>query len=253
MLCGIDLFDSIKYSLTKSGPPIVWSSDVKLNGKDNLIYRIANYLKEEFKVKDGVEVYLEKRIPIAAGLGGGSSNAANAITALDQLWHLNLSLEKRHEVAGLFGSDINFFLEGGTALGENRGERIIRMDDILIDNVLLVNPGIEISAGTAYGAVELPVLGEAKLFDPENPVATMFNRLEPGIRRLYPKVDRILNTIDEYGALKSIMSGSGSTCIGIFENENDLARCRDHFHELGYFTHKTRTLSRRECQKCIPS
>jgi len=253
VLCGIDLFDSIKYSLTKSGPPIIWSSNAKLNGENNLIYRIASYLQKEYRVDSSVEIFLEKRIPIAAGLGGGSSNAANAIMALDKLWQLNLSPKERHRVAARFGSDINFFLEGGTALGENRGERITLLDDIVLDKILLVNPGIEISAGTAYGAVELPVPGEAKLFDPQRPVATMYNRLEPGIRRLCPEVDRLLCTIDDYGSLKSLLSGSGSTCFGIFENEDDLVRCQTHFHEQGYYTHRTKVLSRREYQRCFPS
>jgi len=253
VLCGIDLFDCIKFSLTKSGSPIVWSSNAKLNGQNNLMYKIADYLRTKYGLEESVEIYLEKRIPIAAGLGGGSSNAAIAILALDKLWRLDLASEEKHEIAARFGSDINFFLEGGTALGENRGERISRMDDILIDNILLVNPGIEIPASIAYGAVELPAPGEAKLYDPKRPIATMYNRLESGIRKLYPKVDRILCTLDEFGSQKSMLSGSGSTCFGIFENENDLAICQKHFHKLGFYTHKTKTLSRREYQKCFPS
>jgi 4-diphosphocytidyl-2-C-methyl-D-erythritol kinase len=253
VLCGIDLFDRIKYSLTKSSSIIVWSSIAELNGNKNLIYRIASYIQSEYHVSAGVEIYLEKRIPVAAGLGGGSSNAANAILALDHLWRLNLSPSDRHDIAARFGSDINFFLEGGTALGENRGERISLLDDIMIDNILLVNPGIAISAGRAYGAVELPVPGEAKLFDPQDPVATMFNRLEPKIRKLYPIVDSILKTLDQSGASKSILSGSGSTCFGIFENEDSLTKCQSHFQKLGFFTQNTRTLSRREYQRCLPS
>jgi len=236
VLCGIDLFDRIKYSLTKSSSIIVWSSIAELNGNKNLIYRIASYIQSEYH-----------------GLGGGSSNAANAILALDHLWRLNLSPSDRHDIAARFGSDINFFLEGGTALGENRGERISLLDDIMIDNILLVNPGIAISAGRAYGAVELPVPGEAKLFDPQDPVATMFNRLEPKIRKLYPIVDSILKTLDQSGASKSILSGSGSTCFGIFENEDSLTKCQSHFQKLGFFTQNTRTLSRREYQRCLPS
>ena len=253
VLCGIDLFDKIKYSLTKNGSIILWASVAELNGKNNLIYKVASYLQNEYKVASGVEICLSKRIPIAAGLGGGSSNAANAIIMLDRLWQLNLSQKERHEIAARFGSDINFFLEGGTALGENRGERISPWDDILLDNILLVNPGIEISAGTAYGAVELPVPGEAKLFDPQDPVATMFNRLEPKVRSLYPLVDDLLNQLAEFGAIRSMLSGSGPTCFGIFDSEEALAKCQSHFQKLGYFTHNTRTLSRREYQECFQS
>ncbi|MDI3503622.1 MAG: 4-diphosphocytidyl-2-C-methyl-D-erythritol kinase [Candidatus Cloacimonadota bacterium] len=253
VFCGIDLFDTLKYSLTKSSDILIWSSIAELRGKNNLIYRIASYLQSEYRVSAGAEIQLDKRIPIAAGLGGGSSNAANAILALDQLWNLNLSHQEKHDIAARFGSDINYFLVGGTALGENRGERIRPLDDILIENILLVNPGIAISAGTAYGAVEHSVPSEAKRFDPKEPVATMFNRLESGIRKLYPTVDSILQELDDSGAIKSMLSGSGSTCFGIFENEEDLTKCQRHFQELGYFTQNTKTLSRREYQKCFPN
>ncbi|MCB5249050.1 MAG: 4-(cytidine 5'-diphospho)-2-C-methyl-D-erythritol kinase [Candidatus Cloacimonadales bacterium] len=253
VLSSIDLFDSIKYVLTKSGDIILWSSVAELNGQDNLIYRIAKYLKQEYKVRDGVEIHLDKRIPIAAGLGGGSSNAANAIESLDQLWQLNLDLSVKERIAAMYGSDINFFLHGGTALGENRGERISPMDDIKIDNILLVNPGIAISAGTAYGAVELPVPGEAKLFDPLHPVATMFNRLEPAVRKLYPEVDRLLSELHDFGARKTMLSGSGSTCFGIFEDAKTAELCAANYAKKGYFTHITNTITRREYQRCFQS
>jgi 4-diphosphocytidyl-2-C-methyl-D-erythritol kinase len=251
VLCSIDLFDEIKYALTKSGAPILWSSDAKLGGKENLIYRIANYLQDAYQVSESAEIYLEKNIPVAAGLGGGSSNAANAIEVLGRLWHLNLGEAVKEEVAARFGSDINFFLHGGTALGEHRGERITNMDDILIDNILLVNPGIAISAGTAYGALELPVPGEIKLFDPQNPIATMFNRLEAPVRRLYPEIDDLLLSMQEQGAQKSMLSGSGSTCFGIFDSAKDAARTAAFFAKKGYYTHITRTISRSEYQRCF--
>lgn len=253
VLCGIDLFDEIKYVLTETGSIIVLSSIAELNGQDNLIFRIAKYLKEEYRVKQGVEIFLEKKIPIAAGLGGGSSNAANAIEALSKIWQLNLSPPDKERIAAMFGSDINFFLHGGTALGEHRGEKITTMDDILIDNILLVNPGIAISAGSAYGAVELPVPGESKLFDPNHPVATMFNRLEPAVRKLYPLVDSLLSKLCELGAVRSMLSGSGSTCFGIFENAKMVEESAAYFAKLGYFTHITRTISRREYQRCFPN
>ena len=253
VLCSIDLFDSVKFALTKKGSVKVWCPMPELNGKDNLICKDGNYLKDQFRVPYGAEIELDKRIPVAAGLGGGSSNAALSIAALNQLWHLGLSQEEKHEIAARFGSDINFFLEGGTALGENRGERISSMSDILIRNILLVNPGTKISAGKAYGATELPAPGETKLFDPKDPVATMFNRLELAVRRLYPEVDSLLDAIAGFGAIKSMLSGSGSTCFGIFEDEDGMAECQRHFDKMGYFTHVTRTIARSEYQECFPS
>lgn len=127
------------------------------------------------------------------------------------------------------------------------------MGDILIDNILLVNPGIAIAAGKAYGATKLPAPGETKLFDPQNPIATMFNRLEAAVCKLYPEVDSLLKGISDFGAKRSMLSGSGSTCFGIFDDEVDLAMCRGHYEKMGYFTHVTRTISRSEYQACFPS
>ncbi|HPF09087.1 MAG: 4-(cytidine 5'-diphospho)-2-C-methyl-D-erythritol kinase [Candidatus Cloacimonetes bacterium] len=253
VLCSIDLFDSVKYALTKRSTLKLLCSMPELNGADNLVCRIASYLKEMYQIPSGLDIELQKRIPVAAGLGGGSSNAATTVIALNKLWHLDLSEDKMHEIAASFGSDINFFLVGGTALGENRGERISSMSDILIKNILLVNPGIAIAAGKAYGATELPAPGETRQFDPQNPLATMFNRLEPAVRRLYPQVDRLLQEIVAYGAVVSMLSGSGSTCFGIFDDERGMTECQSHFEKMGYYTHITRTISRSEYQACFPS
>lgn len=253
VLCSIDLFDEIRFALTKSCDIILWSNLDDLCGENNLIYKIAKYLQHRFKVSAGAEIRLTKHIPVSAGLGGGSSNAAIAIIFLDRLWQLGLSQKEKEEIAAMFGSDINFFLHGGTALGQNRGERITPQDDILVDNILLVNPGIAISAGLAYGALELPAPGEAKLFDPAELMNTMYNRLEQTVCGLYPAVQALLDELNSFGAKKSMLCGSGSTCLGIFENKRDLAICRSHFEEKGFFALETRTISQREYQRCFPS
>lgn len=253
VLCSIDLFDEIRFALTKSCDIILWSNLDDLCGENNLIYKIAKYLQHRFKVSAGAEIRLTKHIPVSAGLGGGSSNAAIAIIFLDRLWQLGLSQKEKEEIAAIFGSDINFFLHGGTALGQNRGERITPQDDILVDNILLVNPGIAISAGLAYGALELPAPGEAKLFDPAELMNTMYNRLEQTVCGLYPAVQALLDELNSFGAKKSMLCGSGSTCLGIFENKRDLAICRSHFEEKGFFALETRTISQREYQRCFPS
>jgi 4-diphosphocytidyl-2-C-methyl-D-erythritol kinase len=202
-------------------------------------------------VSDGVDVFLEKRIPIAAGLGGGSSNAAITIMSLNQLWNLNLSVSWLSAIASQFGSDINFFLEGGCSLGENRGELITPMQDVSIATILLVNPGIKISAREAYGAVELPALSEAKQFVPGDLLNTAFNRLEKGIRKLYPAVDQLICGIRDCGAKVSMLSGSGSTCFGIFEDQSLLKKCQDRYQGMGYWTQSVKTISRSEYKNVL--
>lgn len=251
VLCSIDLFDSIRFVLTNTGQINLWSSDPDIMNADNLICKIARHLQETYKVTKGIDVYLDKQIPIAAGLGGGSSNAAATIQALNQIWNLNLSESKKHDIASGFGSDINFFLEGGCSLGSNRGELITPMQDVQLCNILLVNPGIKIPASVAYGAVELPAQGETKQYDPDDPIATAYNRLERGIRKLYPPVDELLKGLNADGAIVSMLSGSGSTCIGFFEDEVKLVDCLKRHQELGNWTQRVRTISRSEYKNVL--
>ncbi|MGC9362493.1 MAG: 4-(cytidine 5'-diphospho)-2-C-methyl-D-erythritol kinase, partial [Candidatus Syntrophosphaera sp.] len=153
LLCSVSICDTIKYALTKKQGIKLWSNLPEMEDRDNLVFRMASYMSERFRPERGLDIYLEKRIPIAAGLGGGSSNAATTIRALDQLLGLNLKLRQMEEIAAGFGSDIAFFLHGGAALASNRGEIVRPLSDIEIDNILLVNPNIAVSSAEAYGMV----------------------------------------------------------------------------------------------------
>lgn len=251
VMSSIDLCDSIKYALTKTPCIKLWSNRVELESEDNLIFQVASYLQSTYQVELGVEIELEKRIPIAAGLGGGSSNAAVTLLALNKLWDMKLGDEELHSVASKFGSDINFFLGGGTALASGRGESISPVWDIEIPHILLVNPGLYISAAEAYKLIEpgYPV----RSWNPVDDLSKSFNRLEPGIRKKYGLVDDILKMMESYHPKLAMMSGSGSTCFAIFDGNEALEQCKASFDQLGYWTHKTRTLNREEYQKCFQS
>lgn len=253
VLVSIDLHDRVKYTLTKTPGVKLWSNLPEMATSDNLIYRVAESLRQEFHPKTGVEIELEKRIPLAAGLGGGSSNAAVTILALNRLWELKLSQEQMEEIAASFGSDINYFLHGGCCLGEDRGQRITELEDVVIDNILLVNPHLRISSAEAYGLVDLGCDLAPHAWRETLSKQKLYNRLEPGIRARYPLIDDIVRQMSKAGARSAIMSGSGSTCFGIYDDINALNACRDTFTALGYWTHTTRTISRIEYQKCIQS
>ena len=243
ILCSIDLFDLLNYELIESPEIILTCNIPSLISTSNLIYRVASYVKERFNVSSGIKIHLEKHIPISAGLGGGSSNAANCILALNEMWQLNLSKPQMHKIASQFGSDVNFFLEGGTAKGENRGEIIIKLPPILLNNILLVNPGLELSSAEAYKLAALPKKQEQLKFDPSNLIGSCFNRLESGIRSAYPVIDNIINTISNFGAKIAMMSGSGSTCFGIFDSKDDLKACQQYFDQKGFWTYATKTIN----------
>ncbi|HPS40211.1 MAG TPA: 4-(cytidine 5'-diphospho)-2-C-methyl-D-erythritol kinase, partial [Candidatus Cloacimonadota bacterium] len=223
VFCSVDLCDSIKYVLTKKADIKLWSNMEEMESQSNLIYKVASFLQRTYRPDAGVEIFLEKNIPLAAGLGGGSSNAAVTLRTLNRLWELNLDMLTLDNIAAGFGSDINFFLRGGTALGSGRGEVITSLPDAGIGNILLVNPGLRISAGEAYGLVKEYGAGS----EPGASCAPFcwFNRLEAGIRMKYPIIDRLIIDLEEFGAKPALMSGSGSTCIGVFHSVNKLEAC----------------------------
>lgn len=229
----------------------MWSNLPELADDNNLMFKVASHLQRKYQPQCGIEMRLDKRVPISAGLGGGSSNAANVIMALDRLWNLKMSETDRHEVAAMFGSDINFFLQGGTARGTNRGEIIHGCEDIVVDHILLVNPAIAIPAREAYQKAQLPELHSVHEFDIHKGVSGWFNRLEDGIRKTYPVIDGIIDHMQGHGALKAMMSGSGSTCFGIFDGKDDLRECLEHFAQQGFWTRETRTITKEEYQRCI--
>jgi 4-diphosphocytidyl-2-C-methyl-D-erythritol kinase len=248
LLCTIDLHDNIKYALTKKRGVKMWANLPELAAEDNLVYKVASRIEAVHKPRSGVEITLEKIVPIAAGLGGGSSNAANAIMVLADLWELDLDAEEKGRIASSLGSDINFFLRGGTAWGTGRGEVINGMDDIMLDNILLVNPKIRISSSEAYRLVKIPESSDRKVWDPSDPRRSCFNRLEAGISCRYPEIVEILGSMLRFGAWPALMSGSGSTCFGVFDSMDDLISCQQYHDGKGHWTYATRTISRDEYQ-----
>ncbi len=248
LLCSVSLCDTIKYALTKKPEIKLWSNLPEMATDSNLVFKAASYLQGKFNPEKGIEIYLDKKIPIAAGLGGGSSNAANTILALNSLWGLDLSVSEMEDIASLLGSDVSFFLHGGTAWATNLGEQVKQCEDINIGNMLLVNPNIAISSSSAYGLVNVPDEGNRRFFDFVDWKTTCFNRLEPGIRDTYENVDSIISQLHNFGASPAMMSGSGSTCFGVFESSHELEACKRSFDESGYWTNAVRTISRNEYQ-----
>lgn len=226
----------------------MWCNVAELAGENNLAFKIAERLRRTFQPETGIEIQLHKRIPLAAGLGGGSSDAANVLLTLNQLWNLNLDIRDLETMAAEFGSDIGFFLQGGTAWGTHRGERIETLADIAIDNILLVYPNLEISAAQAYKAVRIPSSDDVRTFRPEAWRETCFNRLETGIRSEFAEVDGVIRKMRQMGAKPALMSGSGSTCFGIFDNADELTTCQQCFNQAGYWTMKVKTMTRNEYQ-----
>lgn len=241
----IDLCDVLNFVLTKNGAIRILTNRDFVSIEKNLIYKVAIFIQKQYNVRSGAKIELEKNIPIAAGLGGGSSNAAQTILALNELWDLQLNKAEMNSIAARFGSDINFFLEGGTALGEGRGEKITRLNDFEIENILLVNPGWKISSKLAYEAID----NTKPQNDPndlirDRQVAYCFNRLEQGIRNKFSEIDQTLRFLEENGAEKAMLSGSGATMIGFCPNRKTADNLANYFTKKKYWNYITKTIKR---------
>jgi len=242
----IGLYDTLNFTLTKKEEVKILTNKDFVKADENLIYKIAVFLKKRYNVENGVTVELGKNIPIAAGLGGGSSNAATTIEALSNLWKLNISPKEKHEIASLFGSDINFFLEGGCALGEGRGEDISPLEDIEINHVFLVNPGFGIPSWEAYKAVKPSETANdnwQNLLETQD-IKFCFNKLEEGVRQLYPEIDQIINYLEDNGAKKAMLSGSGATIIAFCSDQETTEKFCSFYSGKGYWNFSTKTKGR---------
>ncbi|HSF33237.1 MAG TPA: 4-(cytidine 5'-diphospho)-2-C-methyl-D-erythritol kinase [Candidatus Tectomicrobia bacterium] len=198
----------------------------------NLVVRAAKLLQQAMRVRQGVEITLEKHIPIAAGLGGGSSNAATTLLVLNSLWKLNCPMTTLQGLAAQLGSDVPFFLNGPTALAGGRGEALSPISPPPLLTGVLVNPGFGVSAGWAYeqfngqsSATDLTMSSVLQALwhrDLSLLADVMVNDLEPGVAAVYPVIRQARRALGAVGALATFMSGSGPTVGGLFPPTVDL-------------------------------
>jgi 4-diphosphocytidyl-2-C-methyl-D-erythritol kinase len=240
----ISLHDSLKFALTKKPGIKILSNIPELASQNNLVHKVARRIMEDFGVKSGIEVFIRKRIPVAAGLGGGSSNAAVTFIALKALFKLAMDDSYMSKTAAEFGSDINFFFSGGLTRGTGRGEKIELLPDIPVLNLLLVNPGLAIASREAYELIE-----NADKYKDENQL--WFNRLESGIVKKYPAINDVIETMKELGAEQAMMSGSGATCIGLFKTGSALTKSHQYFQSLNIWCKEVKTMKRSQYQACF--
>ncbi len=199
-----------------------------LTGEGNLITRAAKRLQTVYGVKKGAAIDLAKRIPSPGGLGGGSSNAAVSLIGLSRLWQLPVTDVDLQEIAADLGSDVPFFLYGGTALGTGRGEVIEPGQDIVADDIIIVTPMVSIPTSEAFAAIGAGDLtntasnhilrvcrSEAEILDPGQ--STLTNDFEASVFSSYPEVKRVKERLLELGAVNAAMSGSGASVFAIFD------------------------------------
>ena len=231
VMLPLDFGDQISLLSRKTGITLACDDPRLPTDDSNLALRAARVMAKAFGTDRGAKIGLKKRTPLAAGLGGGSSNAAATLLGLNRLWKLNAPSKKLHTLAASLGSDINFFMAGGAALCRGRGEKIEPVPCKLSGAILLVNPGFGISTKWAYESWARSAT-ESRLTVPPPEVSLLLralaeddlagvsrclsNSLEAPSIRKFPVLELIKRAMRDGGAVGALMSGSGATVFGLF-------------------------------------
>jgi len=195
--------------------------------EDNLIYKAWEILKEKTE-NPGVDVYLKKNIPLAAGLAGGSTDAAEMIKGLNELWNLNLSKKQMMEIGKKLGADIPFFFEDSPARAKGIGEILFPFKNNLDMKILLVNDGTEISSAEVYkklrdfGHVDNDLIVEKLKKGDHSAIFYFENVMEDVVTDMYPHLLDLKYEFLDYGAEVTLISGSGASIFGIFMDDESL-------------------------------
>ena len=227
----INLYDKITLR-KKTEPGITVTTNLAYLpvNEDNLVYRAAKLLMDEFQVDGGLEIELQKYIPVAAGMAGGSTDAAAVMVGVNRIFQLGLNKKQLMERGVKIGADVPFCIMRGTALAEGIGEELTPLPAMPHCSLVIAKPKIHVSTKFVYGNLKVRELTEhpdidgqvqaLRENDLEQLVARMGNVLETVTIPAYPVIDDIKHTMMKYGAMGAMMSGSGPTVFGIFEKED---------------------------------
>jgi 4-diphosphocytidyl-2-C-methyl-D-erythritol kinase len=228
LMQAVDLCDELILERRKQDVAISCDHPGCPADETNLAFRAASLLLQKEKEKRGVSIHIRKKIPIAAGLGGGSSNAAAALKGVRQLLELHVTDGRLHQLAARVGSDVPFFLSPGQALVEGRGEEIRPIRVYGGYWLVLVCPAIEVPTRWAYQNLRISLTKRSREVNFENlrdasgffaALPHFENDLEEVVSKRYPITRRIKDNLEHSGAVKSSMSGSGPTVYGVFDKK----------------------------------
>lgn len=228
----VNLCDDLTITLTGTpGISVLCGKDDVPDGPGNIAWKAANVLLELTDGSQGVKISIIKNIPVAAGLGGGSSDAASVLMGMNDLLELGLSDERLMEIGVKLGADVPFFIFKRTALAEGIGEALTVMPEMPTAWVLLVNPGVHVSTAWVYKNLQLTNRGGLaklpSLYGSIMDICSIFaNDLESVTIPAFPVIADIKNSMLRHGALGAMMSGSGPTVFGLYQDKEtaELAR-----------------------------
>lgn len=250
---SISLHDTLRFTSSTGEVEVVTAHPELPPQEQNLAYKAATFLRQEAETYRGASVVLEKNIPVGAGLGGGSSDAAATLAALNRLWETDLDEESLLRIAARIGSDVPFCLVGGTAAGFARGENLIRLPSVGKRWLVIVTPPFSVSTASVYASVNprrsytnheeeftekfRSVMESVRAGKIEE---ILYNAMERVVLKKYPQLNGLKTELKRAGCDRALMSGSGPTVFGLVSSPDEgitvveaLKRIRpDHFIAL---------------------
>jgi 4-diphosphocytidyl-2-C-methyl-D-erythritol kinase len=286
ILQTVDLADTLRFTPLPQGIEVGCDHPEVPVDERNLVHRAASLLMARTGVERGVRIEITKRIPTAAGLGGGSSNAAVTLLALCHLWDLHLPLRELFQLGSQLGADVPFFLIGGTCLGVGRGDEVYPLAPIETPHLLLVNAGILVPTRDVYAnlpdeltnpgaVVKMPLSlevayeamrgqasvpgisrstdGQARPEPPPDWARWLKNDLEIPVLPRYPQLAAVRQRLGELGAGGVLMSGSGSTVFAVFDNDQSRQEAATALRASGWWTASVATIQGADYRSRFPS
>lgn len=227
----ISLFDFLYLENYDKGIAFTCSNPGLAAGEDNLVVKAVQLMQKESKISKGVKIHLDKRIPIGAGLGGGSSDAVATLMGLNRLWQIGYDEKQLISLAGKLGSDTPFFVVGNTAICKGRGEIVTPYPLHVKYNYVIIYPRLEVSTAAIYKNFKFSLtknLKDVSFFlqklesgSPAELGSGLYNRLEDVVFGLYPDIEKIKKILTKFNLCGILLSGSGSALYGLYKEEID--------------------------------
>lgn len=247
----IDLYDEVEVKISDKFEITSNSKDIPLDEK-NLVYKVYKALKEKYKFNERFSILIEKNIPVSAGIAGGSTNSAVVIEMIDEILGLNMSLDDKKQIGKSVGADIPYLLVGKTARTRGIGDELEILDSLPTTDILIVNNGVEIATPYVYSNIvpsgnsdridKLINVYKNKNYDEF--FKGLYNVMEKVSISYCPEIQNIKDKMYEFNCIKSLMSGSGPTVFGIFNDGKDIKKAYDYFKKIYKNTFIVKTMER---------
>ena len=246
----VSLYDRITITRNKNSSDIVLETNLNFlpTNENNIVYKAAKLIKDEFGISDGLSIKLEKHIPVAAGMAGGSTDAATTLELLNTMYSLNLSKDDLMKRAVTLGADVPYCILKGTALSEGIGEVLTPLKQLMPCYILIVKPPIYVSTKFVYENLRINeltshpdidgIVDAISAGDLETMSQKMGNVLESVTEDNYLVISSIKKLMTQNGAISSLMSGSGPTVFGIYDNEDKINQAST-FFKTNYPSYRT--------------